>query len=75
MYSCNLIVAEKVEDIELNSEERNYYMERFGQCVVAFAQLEMSQTVGEGIYSLCVLTCKHMSIYSIIASFSPQYIC
>ena len=38
-----------IEDIELSSEERSYYMERFDQSVVAFDQLEMAETVGEGI--------------------------
>ena len=38
----------RIEDIELSSEERSYYVERFSQSVVAFAQLNVEQTVGEG---------------------------
>ena len=38
-----------IEDIELSSEERSYYMGRFGQSMVSFAQLKMADTVGKGI--------------------------
>ena len=37
-----------IEDIELSSEERSYYIERFNQSVVAYDQLKMAETVGEG---------------------------
>ena len=36
------------EDIQLSFEERNLYMERFGVSVIAYTQLKMAETVGEG---------------------------
>ena len=36
------------EDIVLSSEERSYYKERFGQCLVEFSQVHVTQTIGEG---------------------------
>lgn len=36
------------ENVKLTSEERGHYMQRFGQSVVEFAQLEITQSVGEG---------------------------
>ena len=39
----------RIEDIELSSEERSYYMGRFGQNVVPFTQLKLAETVGKGI--------------------------
>ena len=42
--------ATGIEDIELNSEERSYYMGKFGRSVVPIAQLKMAETVGKGIY-------------------------
>ena len=38
-----------IENIELSSEEKRYYMGRFGQSMIAFAHLKMGETVGEGI--------------------------
>ena len=37
-----------MEDIQLSSEERTHYMERFGVSVIAYTQLKMAETVGEG---------------------------
>ena len=61
MQSYNYILT-GIEDIELSSEERSYYMERFGQNVVPFSQLKMTQTVGEGISTLSAYRCKYIFI-------------
>ena len=44
-----IFIPSDIENIQLSSEEKGYYMGRFGQSVVACAQLEMADTVGEGI--------------------------
>ena len=38
-----------VEDIKLSTEEQCFYEERFDKAVIAFNQLEMGETIGEGI--------------------------
>ena len=36
------------EDIKLSTEERCYYVERFDKGVIAYDQLEIAETIGEG---------------------------
>ena len=37
------------EDVQLSAEERCFYVERFDEAVISFSQLEMAETIGEGI--------------------------
>ena len=41
-----------VEDIKLSTEEQCFYEERFDRAVIAFNQLEMAETIGEGIIDI-----------------------
>ena len=41
-------IPSDIENIQLSSEEKCYYLGKFGQSVVASAQLKMAETVGEG---------------------------
>ena len=49
-----LILAD-IQHIELSSKERRYYMGRFGQSMVPFAQLKMAETIGKGTTDLYVM--------------------
>ena len=42
------LILTDVEDIQLSTEERCFYEERFDMAVIAFNQLEMAETIGEG---------------------------
>ena len=46
--NCNKLIPTAREDIQLSSEEKTHYMERFGISVIAYTQLQMAETVGEG---------------------------
>ena len=59
-----------VKDIQLSVQEQYYYEERFDNAVVAFKNLKISATVGEGsILSLMSLKLYHIFNFS----FTPLF--
>ena len=42
------------EDIKLSTEEQCYYVERFDKGVIAYDQLEIAETIGEGNNNVCI---------------------
>ena len=70
--NCIKCIVTGGEDIQLSSEERTHYMERFGIRVIAYTQLKMAETVGEGnnIHT-CILVSINVYEVSLYSNLRP----
>ena len=58
------VLISDVEDVKLSTEEQCFYEERFNKAVIAFNQLEIAETIGEGACTIDIVTSISILLHS-----------